>query len=69
MNYVKTDEGAESEEAIAGKFKEVYEALYNSVETTTDTLKQKMKEMITEESVNEVDKITKMSKGCFGASN
>ena len=37
-------DGAESEEAIAEKFREVYEALYNSAETTTDMLRQTMNE-------------------------
>ena len=35
-------DGAESEEAISGKFKEVFEAIYNSAKTNTDTLKQTM---------------------------
>ena len=51
-------EGVESEDAIAEKFREVYEALYNSAETTTDTLKQTMKGLINKESMSEADKIT-----------
>ena len=35
----ETVEGAETEESIAEKFKEVYEALYNSAESNTDSLK------------------------------
>ena len=51
-------EGAESEETIAEKFKEVYKALYNSVETNTDALKQTIKEVISPDSIDEVNKIT-----------
>ena len=54
----ETVEGAETEEAIAEKFREVYEALYNSAESTTDTLKQTMKELVSQDSILEVNKIT-----------
>ena len=37
-------DGAESEEAIAKMFREVYESLYNSAKTTTDMLRQTMNE-------------------------
>ena len=52
-----TVEGAESEEAIANKFKEVYEAVYNSAQTDTESLKEKFKELIKQDSLNEVNKI------------
>ena len=54
----ETVDGAESEDTIAETFREVYEALYNSHETPTDTLKQTIKELITNDSINEVNKIT-----------
>ena len=54
----ETVEGAENEDSIAEKFKEVYEALYNSAETTTETLKTKIKAMVNEDSIIEVNMIT-----------
>jgi hypothetical protein len=54
-------DGAESEDTIAEKFREVYEALYNSLETPTDTLKQTIKGLITKDSINEVNKIREYS--------
>ena len=54
----ETVEGADTEESIAEKFKEVYEALYNPAESNTDSLKEKIKDLIKEDSMNEVNKIT-----------
>ena len=53
-------EGAENEESIANKFKDVYNALYNSVDTQEETgaLKVKIKDLIRSESINEVNKVT-----------
>ena len=51
-------EGVESEDAIAEKFREVYEALYNSAETTTDSLKQTISDLIDKELMSDVENIT-----------
>ena len=59
-NLPECVEGAETEEEIANKFKEVYEALYNSVNTEVETeaLKVKIQEMIRPDAIQEVDKVT-----------
>ena len=56
----ETLEGKSSEDEIVKKFKEVYEDLYNSSESVEAMreLKLKLKEMINEDAINEVNKIT-----------
>ena len=56
----ETLEGKSSEDEIVKKFKEVYEDLYNSSESVEAMreLKLKLNEMITEDAINEVNKIT-----------
>jgi hypothetical protein len=53
-------EGKTTEDEIVKKFKEVYEDLYNSSESVEAMreIKLKLKEIITEDSMNEVNKIT-----------
>ena len=53
-------EGADDEESIANKFKEVYKALYNSsnTEVEIEALKVKIKDLIRPDSISEVDKVT-----------
>ena len=53
-------EGADTPEEIADKFKEVYEALYNSADTSEaiGLIKDKLEHMIDGTSLDEVKKIT-----------
>ena len=53
-------DGKSSEDEIIRKFKEVYEELYNSSESedAMNVIKNKLKEVINEDSINEVNKIT-----------
>ena len=53
-------EGANGSEEISDKFKQVYEALYNSAESADDVnfIKFKLREVISHESTHEVNKVT-----------
>ena len=52
--------GAEGEQEIVEKFREVYSALYNSASTATDeqTIKEKLQLLIHQDSMVQVNRIT-----------
>ena len=63
-----TIEGANGSQEISEKFKEVYKTLYNSAESADEvnSIKSKINEVISPDSVHEVNKVTKdcVKKAC-----